>query len=174
VVSGLLGQPARSLDGEPVGRIAELIVDVNAGRVLYVIVDGKRGYVTLPVRALEGPGTVDLALANETARTKPRADPRFRRAGRLLGQEVTYPGGDSIGTIVDIEFDRESGRVEDVVVRTAEGALNLPPSVLAQGFFPPLTRWDHEYATAEELGQRGYVRREASDERTRIAPPWGP
>ena len=65
----------------------------------------------------------------------------------------------------DIEFDLESGRVERVLVSTSEGPRNMPATVLAQGHFPPLTRWQAEHPPAEVSDRQGFVRRESSDER---------
>jgi sporulation protein YlmC with PRC-barrel domain len=139
--------------------------------VLYVVVEAGERFVTLPVRALGEHHILDMTLANETASLRPQAEPRFRRAAKLVGQPITYPGGDKVGTVADIQFELGSGRVQDVVVRTEKGPFNLPPRVLAEGYFPPLTRWDYEYPTKEELGERGHLRGEPSDERRRIHEP---
>ena len=151
-VSGLLGDTARTARGEEIGRISELIVDVRAGRVLYVVVEAQKEFVTLPVRALGERQIVDMALADETAHLRPQAEPRFRRAGKLLGQPVAYPGGKNIGTLVDIQFELGSGRVEDVVVRTEKGPFNFPPAVLAEGYFPA-------YALGLRISDEGGARR---------------
>ena len=167
----LLGQPVQALNGERVGAVQDLIVDVDAGRVLYVIVQGGQAFHTLPVRALDERLRLDMDLANAMARDQNRDDPKFRRAARLVGQPVEQPGGPRIGTIADIEFDLESGQVERVVVSTSDGPRDMPASVLAQGHFPPLTRWQAEHPPAEVSGEPGFVRREPSDERRSLHDP---
>jgi sporulation protein YlmC with PRC-barrel domain len=164
----LIGAPAQDRNGAAVGTVEDLIVDVREGRVLYVIVEAPERYLTLPVRALRtqgGEAILDLSLAGEVARAR---DPRFRRAARLIGQPLENPGGERIGTIADIEFDPARGRVERVVVNVDGGKANFPPSVLAHGRFPPLTRWQVEHPSPEKAGDAGFLRREPSDERTRL------
>ncbi|HEX6321196.1 MAG TPA: PRC-barrel domain-containing protein [Burkholderiales bacterium] len=140
--AALLGEPVRNLQGKRVGTVEDLIIDARAGRVLYVIVEGDGRYFTLPVRALhERPRLVDMSLAGAAAYDRWPAKERFRRAARLLGEEVRRAGEERIGVIHDIRYDADSGRVQEVLVRSAErGELSLPPEVLAYGFLPPLTR----------------------------------
>lgn len=167
-VSGLIHDRVKTLRGEPLGTVEELIVDVRAGRVAYVVIAGYERFYTLPLRALDERGRVNLDLANAVARDSSPADPRFRRAARLIGQPVTNPGDGRIGTIADIEFDLRSGDVEQVRVSTPQGPRNMPASVLAHGRFPPLTQWQVEHPSAEVSKRQGFVRREPSEERNRL------
>lgn len=165
-VSQILDRPVANLRGETVGAVEELIVDVDACRIAYVVVDTGEHFRTLPARALQEGGRVDMRLAGEAAGVKtPRDDPKYRRARTLLGQPITQPGGDRIGTIADIEFDPDSGRVGQVRVRTDDGPRNMPPAVLSQGFFPPLTRWQVEQPSAEVAEHMGFVRRPPAERR---------
>jgi sporulation protein YlmC with PRC-barrel domain len=137
----LIGRTLAAVEGGEAGTVEDLIVDVREGRVLYVIVEDADRYFALPVRALQahaGEVRLDMNEAGEIARTD---DPRLRRAGRLIGQPLENPNGARIGTIADFEFDPAKGRVERVVVAVDGGEANFPPSVLAHGRFPPLTRW---------------------------------
>ena len=174
-VSDILGQPVRNERGKRVGSVSELIVDVRSGRVLYVIVDTGGGYSTFPIRALGSDRRLDMSLEGDIAHLQSKTDPRFRRAGKLLGQPVTHPhpgGANRLGTISDIEFDATTGEVERVVVADGKGNFGYPPGVLANGRFPPLTGWDDgPYPDAEALGQRGWIRRAPSDERRRLHDP---
>jgi sporulation protein YlmC with PRC-barrel domain len=152
-VTGLLGQPITGLKGQNVGIVEDLILDVQAGRVLYVIVQGTQQHYTVPIRGLyRTPGNgalrLDMDIEGESARISPQADPRFRRAGPLLGQGVEQPGDGTIGTILDIAFDPGSGEIERVIVATPEGERALPPAALAQGRFPPITLWPQEESPA--------------------------
>lgn len=164
-VSEVIGAQAKSLEGKSVGALQDLIIDVRAGRVLYVIVEGAQRHVTLPLRALGDGMALDMSLAGAVARIPSQSDPRFRRAAKLLGQSVVHTGGEPIGTIRDIRFDRESGRIEDVVLETDQGPRDFPASVLAHGRFPPLTRWQVEYPGEGTTG--GFIIF-PSDERTRL------
>jgi sporulation protein YlmC with PRC-barrel domain len=119
----------------------------------------------LPVRAFDERMRLGMDLANAAARDKSQDDPKLRRAAKLIGQSVTNPGDGQIGTIADIEFDLQSGRVEQVLVDTEQGRRNMPASVLTNGRFPPLTRWQAEHPSPEVSERQGLVRREASDER---------
>lgn len=63
--------------------------------------------------------------AGEIASGDAIADARFRRATTLIGQEVRHPepgGAHRIGTIRDIEFDPDSGRVQRVIVGDARAS----------------------------------------------------
>jgi sporulation protein YlmC with PRC-barrel domain len=168
----IIGRAIQDLGGRKVGTVEDLIVDVREGRVLYVIVDARERYLTLPIHALrEGADGVrlDMEEKGEIAKIEePRDDPRFRRAARLIGQALVNPGGGRIGTIAEIEFDPSAGRVERVVVDVDNGKANFPPSVLAHGRFPPLTRWQAENPPSEFSGDPGFVRRAPSPERERL------
>lgn len=165
----LLGAPALDARGAPVGEVEELIVDVRDGRVLYVIVDSRGEFLTLPVRALRVAGeraVLDMSEAGEIART---GEPHLRRAGRLIGQPLHRPGGARLGTIVDFELDPAAGRIERVLVDTDDGErVRFPPGVLAHGRFPPLTRWQADHPPAQGAEDSGFLRREPSDERQRL------
>lgn len=153
-VGALLGQPVLNLQNERVGTVDELIIDVSGGRLVYVIVHDRGEFHTLPVRAFRGEQLriAQMDLASAAARID-SADVRLRRAGRLIGQPVTQPGGGEVGAIADIEFDLASGEVQRVLVQTSEGRRGMPPAVLAHGRFPPLTQWQVEHPPAEVSGQ---------------------
>jgi sporulation protein YlmC with PRC-barrel domain len=170
-ITQLLDRPVQNERGAPAGTVTDLIVDVEAGRVLYLVLDAGERFHTLPVRALGEDLRLDLDHAGELARPDDEEDARFRRASALIGDRVTHahPGGATqVGTIRDIEFDPDSGRIENVTVSTPQGALGVGAAVLAQGRFPPLDPPQGRYATREELGERGWLRREPSDERRRL------
>jgi sporulation protein YlmC with PRC-barrel domain len=167
--TALIGTPADSAGGKTVGAVDDLIIDVDGGRVLYVIVDAKDRYYTLPMRALDldaAPPRVDLSLGNALARAAP--DLRLRRAARLIGQPLQHTNGERIGTIADIAFDTRSGVVERVLVRHEDGVTGFPASVLAHGRFPPLTEYQVERPGPEPLE---HFRVRPSDERTRLHDP---
>lgn len=167
--TALIGAPADSARGKALGAVADVIVDVDGGRVLYVIVDAEDRFYTLPVRALDLDAArprVDLSLGNALARAAP--DVRLRRAARLIGQPLHATTGERIGTIVDIAFDAESGIVEQVLVRHEDGVTGFPASVLAHQRFPPLTEYQVEHPGAEPLE---HYRVRPSDERKRLHNP---
>lgn len=49
----MVGSPIENRSGERVGKVDDLIVDVRAGRVLYVIVDSQGRFYTLPIHQWE-------------------------------------------------------------------------------------------------------------------------
>jgi sporulation protein YlmC with PRC-barrel domain len=169
-----MGRPVVDLRGETVGTVEDLIVDVRDGQVLYVIVDGPQRFYTLPIRALragDGRAALDMSLAGEIARTD---EPHFRRAGRLIGLPLENPGDGRIGTIVDFELDAGRGRIDYVMVRVDGELARFPPSVLAHGRFPPLTRWQVEHPPYDKAEDAGFLRRDPSSERERLHDPRWP
>lgn len=167
----LLGATLEKERGGRAGTLADAIVDVNAGRVLYFIIDADGRYYSVPVRALGEDRRVDMREAGEIASGDAISDARFRRATKLIGQELRHPqpgGANRIGTIRDIEFDLDSGRIERVIVGEGQERFGFGPGVLAQGRFPPLEAGQRSYAGEDELGNRGYLRGEPSDERRQL------
>ena len=73
----------------------------------------------------------------------------------------------TIGEDVGDNLSR-SDRFDRVVVAVDNGKANFPPSVLAHGRFPPLTRWQAEHPPSDFSGDPGYVRRDPSPERERL------
>jgi len=75
----LIGAEAKDLRGAAVGTVEDLILDVRDGRVLYVIVDGRQRYFTLPIRALR---TREGGVASSTSSFPRRKTKRrtFRQA----------------------------------------------------------------------------------------------
>jgi sporulation protein YlmC with PRC-barrel domain len=166
--SKLVGSPVSTERGNAAGTLTDLIVDVRAERVVYVIVENQQGFHTLPVRALRSDGRVDMSLAGEAARPDTEEQARYRRAAKLMGEPLVHPqpgGARRIGTIRDFVFDPGSGHIDHVIVATDQGERSFGPGVLAHGRFPPLTAWPYVYPDAEDLGHRGYVRRAPSDDR---------
>lgn len=170
--SELLGKPVQDAAGKPVGRVTEAIVDVRDGRLAYVVVGGPKRYTTFPIRAVReaeraGALEADTALADAIARSD-ADEARFARASRLMGQPLTHPGGERIGTIEDFRLDLEGGRVLEVIAQTSQGRRTFPATVLARGNFPPLTRWQAEHPPSGAAGDSGFVRREPSTERRSV------
>lgn len=170
----LLGEPVQNERGARAGTVSDFIVDVEAGRVLYVVLNQGGESKTLPVRALGEEGGLDMSEAGEIVRPDAVEDARFRRASKLLGQAVKHPHPGErqrVGTIRDIEFDPSSGRVEQVILATPEGQFGVGANVLAHGRFPPLDGPRRQYGDPQALGERGLLRREPSDDRLRLQNP---
>ena len=129
---GFIGHPVYDGTGALVGEAHDLIVDVNASRVLYVIIEARGRYHTLPIRALDDQRRLKMELSGEIARGQSLEETRFRRAAWLLGRPISQAGGAQIGTISDIRFDPHSGQIEHVLVETVAGAREMPASVLVQ------------------------------------------
>ena len=169
MVSELLADAVHAQSGEEVGAVEDLLVDVRAARMVYVIVEAQDRFYTLPIRALDERLRLDMDLASAAARQPGEDDPKFRRAARLLEQPVDNPGDGEVGRIAGIEFDPRSGEVQHVVVQTDQGLRNFPASVLAHGRFPALTRWQVENPGAG-AGSSGFQIK-PSDERKSVHPP---
>lgn len=126
-----LGKPVKDRGGERVGTVHDLIVDVNDARVVYVMIESREGYHTLPIRALGEELRLNMDLSGAIARGQSLDDARFRRASALLGRPVSQADGPQIGTIRNFRFDPDSGQIEHVAVDTVAGAREFPASVLA-------------------------------------------
>jgi sporulation protein YlmC with PRC-barrel domain len=167
----LMGARVQDLSGGPLGQVKEIIIDVRGAELVYLIVRDGEAARTFPFRAVaeQRPGALqlDTELASAMAMRDSPEDPRFRRASKLLGMDIVKPGGGPIGTIHDMQVDMASGEVKRVMAQTASGVFGFPPSVLAMGFFPPLTRQFGPDAY-EASGNYGYVRKEASSERRSV------
>jgi sporulation protein YlmC with PRC-barrel domain len=161
--SGLLGARVTSLQGERLGEIRDLAVDVASGTVSYAILEAAATsrldaqLSAVPLTALQ-PG-----LARDELRVNAAADAPWRarlpegevgshvmRARVILGMAIEHPSGADYGVIHDLVLELNSGRVlhaqvaldaaRDGVKREVPlGALRFPPAeshailTLAQG-----------------------------------------
>jgi uncharacterized protein YrrD len=144
-IEKLMGEPVQNKSGLPIGFVDDFIVDVEGGRVLYVVVDAGEHYHTLPVRAIHKVTArnalqVDTELKGETARIDGGTSPHLRRAGRLIGDEIGLPGSNHRGTIYDVHFEPQSGIITQVVIATAEGERNFPARTLLEARIAPAMR----------------------------------
>lgn len=112
------GLPVLTLDdAEEIGVLKSLTVDAASGVVTHVRVGGRhsRKESVLPWGALHAVGP-DAVLVRTTA--APAAAPPHHE---LQGLRVLTDTGDALGTVQDVAFEPETGRVESVV--TARGDL---------------------------------------------------
>lgn len=118
-IEKLIGERVENENGSPIGFVDDFIVDVDGGRVLYVVVATGVHYHTLPVRAIHEVTArnalqLDMKLKGEAARIGDKTSPRFRRAGRLIGEDIALPGSNHRGTIYDVHFEPQSGLITRV------------------------------------------------------------
>lgn len=150
-ISALLGVRVASPEGERLGTIRDLAIDLAAGEVAYAILDFRDPSAldtklrAVPLEAFR-PGlardqiVLDLgAEASRGASAEPRQrDAGLARASSVLGMKIDHPSGADYGAIQDLVVDFDTGRLQRAVVRLDAGADNqtreLPFSALR---FPP-------------------------------------
>jgi hypothetical protein len=85
-IGEIIDERVENLKGDPVGYVQEFIVDVNAGRVLCMVVRGSDEHYTLPLRAIrrvsphEEP-QVDTSLRGPDVSSDVDLDARFAAPG---------------------------------------------------------------------------------------------
>ena len=132
--SGLLGARVADAQGERLGSIRDLAVDLDAGTVRYAILEKsetstqERQLKAVPMGALR-PGLAQDQLilnqahppsqANLPSRPEPApaGDPRVVRASTILGMDIDHPSGADYGVIHDLILELRDGRVLHAEVR---------------------------------------------------------
>lgn len=122
--SELLSDAVANGQGRRIGTLDELLVDVDAGRVRYALVDrggwlGRRSF-TYPAAALRPDvhtGRVELE-EGRTIALPPGADRHGRLVGatHLIGREVRFADGRRAGELRDLVFDLDTGAVRYALV----------------------------------------------------------
>ncbi len=129
--SALLGIVVTNPQGEKLGTIQDLAVDVKSGSIAYAIVDYRdpsamridvRPVALTELRPGLAPGRLVLdPSAAGGGTTAPREHARLLRASTVLGMKIEHPTGADYGVIDDIVVDLETARVQHAVVRLDVG-----------------------------------------------------
>ncbi len=99
---GLVGLGARTRDGEEFGRISEVVVDVETGRVTHVLVEtGEETLVEVPIRDLSIDRDADFATFH--------ADPSDEKPGDHVG-DAEEPRGYAPARTIGAEDRRHEGQ----------------------------------------------------------------
>ena len=132
--SGLLGARVADEQGERLGTIRDLAVDVDAGMVRYAILEQsetstqERQFKAVPMTALR-PGLARDQLILDRAQPPSQAnlpsrpgpapadDPQVVRASTILGMDIDHPSGADYGVIHDLIVELRDGRVLHAEVR---------------------------------------------------------
>lgn len=126
--SGLLGARVADAQGERIGSIRDLAVDLDSGTVRYAILEAgetstrDRKLSAVPLAALR-PGLardqliLDRANLPPGSEPAPAKDPRVVRASSLLGMDIDHPSGADYGVIHDLVMELRDGRVLYAEVR---------------------------------------------------------
>lgn len=150
--SGLLGARVTNLQGERLGEIRDLAVDVASGTVSYAILEAAATsrldaqLSSVPLTALQPGLARDQLVVNAAADAPWRArlpegeiGSHVMRARGILGMAIEHPSGADYGVIHDLVFELDTGRVlhaqvsldaaPDGVKRDVPlGALRFPPA----------------------------------------------
>lgn len=104
-----------------VGKVDALLVDPAERRVVAVKVKrkGDDDVLLWPALTSFGPDAVTVGGEDAFSQADDRLDALASKAGRLLGKRVLTDAGNEAGTVQDVEFDPEDGRV--TVLVTTEG-----------------------------------------------------
>lgn len=128
--TALIGAPVKSVDGEDLGRLRDLVLDLNDQRVRYAIMERQGRLLRYSIVQLdpapEGKHVV-LYMSKERLDGSPAMDPAWQgyglvRASELLGRSVRDARGSRIGELADVVIDWSDGRVRHAVVRASSGA----------------------------------------------------
>lgn len=106
-----------------VGKVDGLLVDPAERRVVAVHVK-RKGEELLRWEALGsfGPDAVTVAGEDALTASDEHLDALASKAGALLKKRVLTDAGNEVGTVEDVEFDPESGRVTALL--TSEGEVD--------------------------------------------------
>jgi sporulation protein YlmC with PRC-barrel domain len=148
--STLLGVRVASPQGERLGTVRDLAIDIRSGTVAYAIVNLHdpsaldSSLQAVPLEALR-PGLARDQLVLERPATaggrggpSREAEARLMRASSVLGMDIDHPSGADYGVIRDLVVDLHTGRVlhasvgldaapDDAVRKVPFSALRFPP-----------------------------------------------
>lgn len=114
---------------QELGLVAHLLIDPGRTHVAALVIGkGKKARI-VDWDQLSGFGPDAVMLNDEGALREP-ADERERQVARghleLVGKRALSGTGNGLGTIADVTFDPESGRLESLLI----GDRDIPPSLL--------------------------------------------
>jgi len=134
--SELVGLPVAGTDGEVLGRVAALLLDVRETGVNYLVLASggqEDPRFAHPLEAFRRAGS-GLALEDRFARRAPRpAGGHHVPAEQLLGRGVDDRIGNTVGRLHDVVVNLHSGRPRQFLVAFFDqpgGALALPASFM--------------------------------------------
>jgi len=114
---------------QELGLVARLLIDPGRTQVAALIIGKGKNARIVDWDQLSGFGPDAVMLNDEGALREP-ADERERRAAggdlELVGKRALSGTGNGLGTIADVTFDPESGRLESLLI----GNRDVPPSSL--------------------------------------------
>ena len=148
--SDLKNRPVVSLkDGTKVGEVSDLTLDATNIQVGSLLVAGSDGNSILPYRSVRTIGTDAVTIDNSGTLQAPadRSGDEERRVSTLIGLPVVNQEGSIIGTMEDLEFDDQYGRVITLVVRRGGvlgigGSHESVPRTAIRGIGPTLIAVD--------------------------------
>lgn len=114
---------------QELGLVAHLLIDPGRTQVAALVIGKGKNARIVDWDQLSGFGPDAVMLNDEGALREP-ADERERRAAggdlELVGKRALSGTGNGLGTIADVTFDPESGRLESLLI----GDRDVPPSSL--------------------------------------------
>ncbi len=134
--SALLGAVVLDAQGERLGTLRDLALDVEAGTVAYSIVEYdapeplRAELRPVPLTEFR-PGLPRERLLHDPAAgagnsARPRADARLLRGSTVLGMAIEHPSGADYGVIVDLRVDLQTARVLSALVQLDAAAGKAP------------------------------------------------
>ena len=150
-VSALFGAVVQDTQGERLGQVRDLAVDVESGEVAYATVNfGSPSRDPVELRAVPlaslRPGLAEGRLildrqAASGAGAQPRPDARLLRASTVLGMPIEHPTGSEYGVISDVVIELETGVVKRALVELTAGVNDVQREVPFGALrFPPGSR----------------------------------
>lgn len=129
--SELIGKETRNSDGAGLGRIQDLVVDLDDSRVRYAIIGGRgklHRYSLAQLELMTGKEHVLFDIPQQRLEASPGMAPGWKagaglvRASELIGWKVRDAQGQSVGEITEILIDAGDGTVPFALVDLAGDA----------------------------------------------------
>ena len=108
---------------ETVGRVEGFLIEAEAARITGLRIDGDGSGTVLPWEAVGGFGPDAVTIAGSDAVRAPRGAAEERQSDPDLdpiGKPAIEESGNGLGTVIDVDFDPDSGALRAVITDVYE------------------------------------------------------
>ncbi len=116
----IIGLPVFKVsDGKRLGKVIDLILTADEGRIEYLLISQRNKYLGLkviPFKSVSAIGKNAITIKNEKA-LKDLEDSKaaiklLEEDLELMGKEILLENGDLLGRVVEMQFDPDSGKID--------------------------------------------------------------